>query len=418
MLSLDVLAESQKCLLQNPRIQLVTSALYNHSIKDIARNPNVRIDDSFSTVVKHHAEPFDQENTGTCWLYAGLTKVCTEARIRQGCNIVPSTTYLMFYDKLEKAAVFLERFRRGVDERTRCHLLDNPITDGGSWSMFVHLIEKYGIVPREAYPQTFQSKDTAYLNAVLNDFLRRSVLTSVSERHMKQCLQKVHEILLCCLAAPPTVVQLKKKKDGVDFDGTPQELYRTLNMNSSAYVCVMHAPHRALHSYCAAFASNNYDNLEQHVFKVVSMADVKRCCMRFLKENIPLWFTANIAGGGDFERNILECDSIDYDLLFDMQRTSTKAELIQSHAVGPKHAMLLIGVHEDVTQGTEPKASSLTSKRWKVQNSWGKDKAFLTMSDAWFDANVFEVALPSFPEFVPHDVIKLRAWDRLSTVAA
>ena len=46
----------------------------------------------------------------------------------------------MFYDKLEKSAVFLHKFLSGdqLDERTRIFLLQDPISDGGTWSMFCH----------------------------------------------------------------------------------------------------------------------------------------------------------------------------------------------------------------------------------------------------------------------------------------
>ena len=73
----------------------------------------------------------------------------------------PSITFLMFYDKLEKAAVFLHRFLdKKLDERTKIYLLDEPISDGGTWSMFCHLVSKYGITTEYSYPETYQAKNT------------------------------------------------------------------------------------------------------------------------------------------------------------------------------------------------------------------------------------------------------------------
>lgn len=57
--------------------------------------------------------------------------------------------------------------------------------------------------------------------------------------------------------------------------------------------------------------------------------------------------------------------------------------------------------------------------RWKVLNSWGKDKGVLTMSNAWFTANVFEVVIPALyaKDLKYTRVEQLAPWDVLSTVA-
>ena len=123
---------------------IITSALFFRSIKDISRNPNVRLDNYFSTTLTNTVKPFDQEKTGTCWLQAGLTALCICAQ-KHSVKFRPSITYLMFFDKLEKAAVFMTRFsQQDIHEdhnsRLKTLLLDNPIDDGGTWSMFKHLI--------------------------------------------------------------------------------------------------------------------------------------------------------------------------------------------------------------------------------------------------------------------------------------
>ncbi len=45
-----------------------------------------------------------------------------------------------------------------------------------------------------------------------------------------------------------------------------------------------------------------------------------------------------------------------------------------------------------------------TTRRWRVENSWGDkiaDKGYFTMSDDWFTEYVYEVAYPR-PSFPPN----------------
>ena len=65
------------------------------------------------------------------------------------------------FDKLEKANYFLENILATLDEESDSRiiswLVDSPIQDGGQWDMFVNLMEKYGIVPQSAMPESHSS---------------------------------------------------------------------------------------------------------------------------------------------------------------------------------------------------------------------------------------------------------------------
>jgi bleomycin hydrolase len=64
--------------------------------------------------------------------------------------------------------------------------------------------------------------------------------------------------------------------------------------------------------------------------------------------------------------------------------------------------------------------------RWRVENSWGTEKAdkgFWTMDDSWFDEYVFEIAVPrsALPEELRDALdqapIVLPAWDPMGALA-
>ena len=75
-----------------------------------------------------------------------------------------SQNYTLFYDKLEKANYFLESILDTLEEPTNgrviAHLLMAPLNDGGQWDMFCNLMEKYGVVPKDAMPETACSSAT------------------------------------------------------------------------------------------------------------------------------------------------------------------------------------------------------------------------------------------------------------------
>ena len=407
MLSLSSIKNREMKMKEDSALQVVTSALYQRSIKNVSKNPNVRLSHEFSHVIPHDIEPLNQHRTGTCWLQAACTFLCMCAKMK-GITFKPSITYLMYYDKLERALVFMHRItQKTLDDRTKYHLLEEPISDGGSWSMFVFLIKKYGIIPFEAYPQTYQAKNTRQLNFILNTYLRNLHVEDIHE-NMHVHIEKIHRILSACLSLPPNIVTLTKENHGINFVGTPQDLFAQLRINLN-YTCLQHAPTKKEGEKYVIYQSNDHTNMEQHCFWAVDLNTLKSLTVKCLKLNIPVWFTANIGGGADFSRKLMECNAIDYELLFDIINKDSKEYLMERRTVKPSHAMLFVGVH---CENGKP-------IRWKVQNSWGKKTAFLSMSEKWFDSNVFEITVPVDISNVDHDKvpIQLEPWDILSTVA-
>ena len=91
-----------------------------------------------------------------------------------------SQNYLFFYDKLEKANLFLESViklkDRPTTDRYMEFLLKQPVQDGGNWLGFIELVKKYGVVPREVMPETFSSSNSGTVNSVLGMRLRQYAL--------------------------------------------------------------------------------------------------------------------------------------------------------------------------------------------------------------------------------------------------
>ena len=120
----------------------------------------------------------DQKGSGRCWLFAAMN-IMRPAVIEKYKldDFEFSIAYMSFWDKLEKANFFLETmidFRdrdfTGPRIRLLCQGSDQSTAAGGFSS--VALIEKYGVMPKEAMPETFPSEHTGTMNRILETKLR------------------------------------------------------------------------------------------------------------------------------------------------------------------------------------------------------------------------------------------------------
>ena len=120
----------------------------------------------------------NQKASGRCWLFAA-TNVCREV-IAKECglsNFELSQSYLAFYDRLEKSNYLLESvielLDKDYDDRTLSFLLQNGVGDGGQWDMFVNLVNKYGLCPKNVFPETNTSSATRETGQVINFSIRK-----------------------------------------------------------------------------------------------------------------------------------------------------------------------------------------------------------------------------------------------------
>lgn len=112
-----------------------------------------------------------------CWIFASLNTMRHRVIRRYGLKTFElSQAYPLFWDKLEKSNWFLANVLDTLDEpldgRLVSYLLSDPICDGGQWDMFHSLVRKYGVVPKEAMPETACSRNTREMDKYLTRYLR------------------------------------------------------------------------------------------------------------------------------------------------------------------------------------------------------------------------------------------------------
>ena len=104
----------------------------------------------------------NQKATGRCWLFAALNLLRENiAGTHKLEEFELSQNFMAFWDKYEKINYFLDLVLQTLEEPTDGRVITwlmGSFQDGGQWDMFVNLVRKYGVVPKQAMPETFNSE--------------------------------------------------------------------------------------------------------------------------------------------------------------------------------------------------------------------------------------------------------------------
>ncbi len=379
----------------------------------------------------------DQQHSGRCWLFAA-TNVLREkiAKDLKLDRFELSQSYLAFWDKFERANYFMDCILDTADlptsDRTVAFILDTGVHDGGQWGMFVNIIRKYGVVPKEAFDETWQSANTRQMNYYLNRYLKKC---AVKLRHMvrdgaddlelgearEEMMAKVYSFLCACYGEPPRTFDfVYTDKDRVyhaDRGLTPLEFSaKYLNGLADRYVSVINAPTKDKpfgKTYTIRYLGNvsgapwvKHLNLE--------MDEIKDAVIRQLKDGRVVWFGSDVGHWGDREKGFWDDRSFDVELLTGLDLEISKAHALNYQFSAMNHAMVLTGV--ELRDGKPV--------YWKIENSWGDqkgNKGYYVCSDSWFDQYVYQAAIDrdylADAGLYDQEPIELMPWDPMGTLA-
>ena len=393
--------------------QIAKNAVSSVGLRAAARVPEAVSSNSLDFDIEvTQGDRCDQQRSGRCWMFASLNTM--RYRTIKTFNLKSfefSQAYPLFFDKLEKSNWFLgnilDTVGEPLDGRLVSYLLSDPIGDGGQWDMFRSLVKKYGVVPKEAMPETANSRNTRYMDKYLTrhlrgcaKLLRESYQAGVSvdslQKMRKVMMDEVWRFLAMCLGMPPERfdVRLRDKDNKVVLSGTftPQEFFdKTVGMNVDDYVSLISAP-TADKPFGKMFTVDRLGNVEEDgTVRYLNLPadELKRVAIAQLRDDLPVWFGCDVDQSYLHDEGIMDTAAIDIDNLLGLpiESSLSKAERLDYGESQMTHAMVLEGVRLD----DEGKPTI-----WKVENSWGKDhgrNGFDTLSDPWFDEYVYQVVV-------------------------
>ena len=423
--------------------RLAMNAVTAAGIDKVARNYDRArlLQRRFSTTVDN-GEVTHQDRSGRCWLFSSLNVARFVAKQNMGLKEFEfSQNYAMYYDKLERVNYFLKDVAALVeagepaDSRLVQHLLADVMGDGGQWTMAMNVYKKYGAVPKDLFPETESSKDTGRMNTQLRRMLHTAVAhlyaaagdPAKTEQVIAEATAAGHRILTIHLGEPPVSFDWEwTDKDGEfhrDGEITPVEFWKKYvgSADLESYVCLVDDP-RAEHAKGKKIGIEHLGNVaggDATEYLNVPNQFMKDCVRTILQEQgIPVWFGADCGPFMDRESGAWATDLFEYGKVYDVDFDLDKEARVRFGDSAMNHAMAFVGV-DVADDGT-------TTRRWRVENSWGDkiaDKGYFTMSDDWFTEYVYEVAVPKamlpaeYQAALEEPATMLPAWDPMGALA-
>ncbi len=382
----------------------------------------------------------NQKQSGRCWMFAALNTMRFQVMKRLNLKTFElSQAYPLFYDKLEKSNYFLENILKTLDEptdgRLMAFLLAGPLGDGGQWDMFVGLAEKYGVVPKEAMPESVSSSATSDLNSYMTEKLREDACALRSayrqgasvealRAQKESMLEELYRMLCIALGTPPKTFDLEvRDKDGKfirDAGLTPQAFYQKyVGMELTDYVSLINAPTADKpfnRTYTVKFLGNV---LEGRPVKYLNLTaqELKAAAIAQLQAGEPVWFGCDVGKRSLRDGGLMALDALAVEDLFDIHLGMDKAQRLEYGQSLMTHAMVLQGVNLD--ENGQP-------NRWRVENSWGKDAGkdgYYVMTDDWFTEYTYQVVVnkkyltEAQRELWEQTPLELEPWDPMGSLA-
>ncbi len=429
----DVLKEIKKSVENNADTRALINAVTNNEIKKLALNRENagKVNHYFSNKIKTTGIT-NQKSTGRCWLFTGLNTM--RPAIIEKYNLPDfdfSHNYSFFWDQLEKSNLFLEAIiatsDKPMDDRTVVWLFKHPINDGGQWTTFADIVEKYGVVPKSVMPETFQSEKTSMMSRLirrklkedgmeLREMYQNKAETESIKKRKIEMLSEIYRMLVLNLSEPPTefIWQYKDKDDKISEPKTytPKQFYEeTIGINLKDFVMFMNDPSRPYNQLYeieydrSMYEGYNWKYINLPIEKIKEFAKVS------ILDSTAMYFSCDVGKQLNSTYGTLDINNYDYDDLMGVKFGMDKKQRIQTFESSSTHGMALIGLNIDENKKID---------KWLLENSWGAEKCnkgFLTMTDEWFAEYLFRLVInkkyidKKTLKILEQKAIKLPPWD-------
>ena len=351
----------------------------------------------------------NQAESGRCWYFS-------TANVLRG-DLEFSVVYPYFWDMMEKANLFLvrawEHRKEAIDSRYNEAIFRRPTWDGGHFMGAVHLIEKYGVVPSSAMPETFTSQNSASLLRELRKLLRAYGLkmrsTTDPEAVRAAALADVRRVLTATLGEPPASFTF----EGREY--TPASFRDAFVAPglSERYVMLMNDPRLPYDKMYRVEGSRQAADGKDWTFLNLPVEELELYGLASLMEGEKFYFTVDTYQDALADEGVYDSSLFPLDSLLGVHTAMTKAELFDSRDISSAHAMAMCGVRYIPRSGFRDIVVD-----WVAENSFGLGRGaggYIQMDAEWWRRYMFRMAidrkflpeplealLDSTPEVIPY----------------
>lgn len=385
----------------------------------------------------------NQGISGRCWIYAAMNVINNMVASKNQFRYIQlSEDFIAFYDLLEKANYFLsfviETRKHDVEERIVWMMRQQPIQDSGQWHFFQHIIEKYGIVTKDAMPPHKATINTNEMIDVLSDMLREfeSILRNQYKSDSydikklvqlkEEMIYKVYRFLIMSIGVPPSSFTARfKTQDGNEILEnciTPLDFYRKyvdwidFNRDFCSLVNIPLKNKPFYQTYSVKYLGNVW-GIKEDSFLNLPMDVIKKYIVLQLKQGIPVWIGCDSAVFPDIKHGVYATENYDLKAYGFQDLFFQKGNALQFGLTRLRHAMVVVGVAFD---------SQNKPSKWLVKNSYGSSaghNGYVIMTDEWFSLFVYQVVIRrelldnKLLQIWNGNTISLNLWDVLGSLA-
>ena len=398
-----------------------------------------------NTIKKKNLKATNQGASGRCWIFSGLNLFRHHViKALDLENFEFSETYLFFWDKFERSNSYLqwmEEYIKSYDTINTDDYLysyfvekDKWMSDGGYWSFFANLVDKYGLIPKDAMPETFQSEYSEDMNNTITDTLHSSAIQMINNKHRveklkqikEETLENVFNILVKFLGEPPKTFQwtfANEAGESTSISKLTPFKFRELvlpDLKMEDFILFSNIPSDKYGFYKKYSIKNTNNIFEKKNCEVINIPikDMKELTKKSILSGMPVWFAGDVGKSFHPYISTLSCKVRNSDLLLDKGPKINKKDRVFITNQKTTHAMTFVGVNLDKTGKT-------TS--WQVENSWGfydyetpGMDGFLYMDDTWFDEYVGEVVIHKkyfsrkIKKIIEQSPIEINPWESVA----
>lgn len=401
--------------------------LYKVPMIDLIQDKTTTLNQEFNINIKtHHVT--DQKSSNRCWIFAGLNIL--REKVIETCNLNRfelSSSYITFYDKLERFHVSLERLMKykkaGKDiyDRSVSNLLQTGIVDGGYFSQFANLIHKYGLVPEHNYHETYASSNTYEINQILSRLLRKYYLeleqvTKEEESLKEKYMEKAYQVITAAYGFPPETFDFEYTDTNGDYhidkDLSPKKFYEKyigIDLLTEYIEISSYQDERIkYHDIYEELESTRMSGGKNRITLNLSQKEVSELMLKQIKAKEPIYFycsttTESVDG---VWLDIMER----YGEMFGIDLKLDHNSILRTNGITNYHVMIITGAHVINNEVT----------KWKIENSWGEgcgNQGYYIAYNDWINNYVHRVVinkkyfLPYQLDLLNNETLKIEEWD-------
>ena len=371
----------------------------------------------------------NQKQSGRCWMFADLTfyrtTIINKYKLDKSFDF--STSWLFFYHKLEKfrrSLLLLQEnpdLRKSNSNNSLKYGYCTSTGDGGYMGDTLNLIEKYGIIPKEAYGESNNTEKTSELNGLVRRLLKvyayRMQLTDdekLLELLVEQGIAECRNLLELCLGVPPSQFtwqyrgnddmsksrEIKhssapfKRKYYEIQEYTPVEFWEMVKYSAKhnlSRVSLVNDPLKNIGVHVASIpeCTNVYENMRHRTYITATMDVILEYVKNVIREGLPVILHCGVGTVHDFYYNsnlgVMDNGIFDYeDLCPSLKGFDNLKDKVSSQMESVNHAMCIVGYNK-------------LNNTWKIQNSWGKERGYSgywLATTEWFHARICLFNIP------------------------